>query len=163
MTFVNALSVTLQQHLTLLSKYLALIKVLIIIFEVKLTFELLTVHRQQHSFSTHKRMFLWKCRSFRDRKCLDLRGTRTPNLRIHANCSNRFSYRGQTFAVACFEHWLCGDLRRYSAHYDVTVMLPHLDAALVIQATRCSYRSTEFNVCGNQCGCYNNNWRNRSN
>ena len=57
------------------------------LFEVKLTFEMLTVHRQQHSFLTHERVFLWKCQSFWDRKCLDLRGTRTPNLRIHAECS----------------------------------------------------------------------------
>ena len=41
---------------------------------------MLTVHGQQHSFSTHEQMFLWKCQSFWDRKCLDLRGTRTPNL-----------------------------------------------------------------------------------
>ena len=39
---------------------------------------------------------------FWDRKCLDLRGTRTPNLRIHAECSNLLSYQGQTFAVPCF-------------------------------------------------------------
>ena len=77
-----------------------------IIFEVKLTFELLTVHGQQHSFSTHERMFLWKCQSFWDRKCLDLRGTRTPKFRIYAECSNHLSYQGQTFAVPCFEHWL---------------------------------------------------------
>ena len=29
-----------------------------------------------------------KCQSFWDRKCLDMRGTRTPNLRIHAECTN---------------------------------------------------------------------------
>ena len=34
------------------------------IFEVKLTFEMLTVRGQQHSFSTHERVFLWKCQSF---------------------------------------------------------------------------------------------------
>ena len=44
---------------------------------------MLTERGQQHSFSTHERVFLWKCQSFSDRKCLDLRGTRTPNLRIH--------------------------------------------------------------------------------
>ena len=71
----------------------------------KLTFEMLTVRGQQHSLSTHKRVFLRKCQSFWDRKCLDLRGTRTPNLRIHAECSNHLSYQGQTFAVPCFEHW----------------------------------------------------------
>ena len=31
-----------------------------ILFEVKLTFEMLTVRGQQHSFSTHERMFLRK-------------------------------------------------------------------------------------------------------
>ena len=58
------------------------------IFEVKLTFDMLTVRGQQHSFSSHERVFLWKCQRFWDRKCLDLRGARTPNLRIHAKCSN---------------------------------------------------------------------------
>ena len=63
-------------------------------FWTKLTFEMLTVRGKQHSFSTHERMFMWKCQSFSDRKCLDLRGTRTPNLRIHAECSNHLSYQG---------------------------------------------------------------------
>ena len=44
-------------------------------------------------------MFLWKCQSFWDRKCLDLRGTPTANLLIHAECSNHLSNQGQTFAV----------------------------------------------------------------
>ena len=70
-------------------------------FEVRLTFEMLTVRGQQHSFSTHGRVFLGKFQGFWDRKCLDLRGTRTPNLRIHAECSNLLSYQGQTFAVPC--------------------------------------------------------------
>ena len=47
----------------------------ICIFEVKLTFEILTVLGQQHSFSTHERIYLWKCQRFWDRKCLDLSGT----------------------------------------------------------------------------------------
>ena len=145
---------------------------------------MLTVCERRHSFSTHERMFLWKCQSswdrnvstwgelepptfgfmpndltiwairarpllccplffntgsggidifwrkcniwnancagnslhfrhrngcscesvkvFWDRKWLDLRGTRTPNLRIHAECSNHLSSQGQTFAVPCF-------------------------------------------------------------
>ena len=54
----------------------------------KLTFEMLTV-RGQHWFSAHQLMFLWKCRSFRGRKCLD------PNIQIHAECSN---------------HWCCQDI-----------------------------------------------------
>ena len=72
------------------------------IFEIKLTLEILTVRRQQHSFSTHKRMFFWKCQSFWVRKCLDQRGTWTLNLRIHAECSNQLSYKGQAFAVPLF-------------------------------------------------------------
>ena len=74
----------------------------LLIFEVKLTFEMVTVGGQQHSFWTHEWMFLWKCQSFWDRKCLKLRETQTPNLRIHAECSDRLSYQGQTFAVPCF-------------------------------------------------------------
>ena len=54
-----------------------------------------TVRGQQHSFSTHERMFLRKCQRFWDRKCLDLRETRTPN---HRECSNHLS---QIF-VPCF-------------------------------------------------------------
>ena len=71
------------------------------IFEVKLTFEMLTVREQQHSLSTHERAFLGKCQSFWDRKCLDPRGTQTPNLRINAEFSNLLSYQGHTFAVPC--------------------------------------------------------------
>ena len=78
----------------------------IYIFEVKLTFEILTVEVQQHSFSTHERVSLWKCQSFWDRKWLDLMGTLTPNLLIHDECSNLLSYQDQTFIVPCFEHWL---------------------------------------------------------
>ena len=72
------------------------------ISKVKLTFEMLTVCGQQHSVLTHERMFLWKCQRFWDRKCPDLRGTRTPNLRIHAERSNHMSFQGQTIAVPCF-------------------------------------------------------------
>ena len=39
---------------------------------------------------------------FWDRKCLDLRGIRTPNLRIHAELSNHSTHQGQIFAVPCF-------------------------------------------------------------
>ena len=76
--------------------------VTVIIFEVNLTFEMLIVCGQQFSFSTHEWVFLWTCQSFRDRKCLDLRGTRTPNLRIQAECSTLLSYQGQTFTAPCF-------------------------------------------------------------
>ena len=52
--------------------------------------------------STQKRMFLWKYWIFLCIKCLDLRETRTSNLRIHAECSNHLSCQGHTFAVPCF-------------------------------------------------------------
>ena len=69
--------------------------------KIKLTFEILTVRGQQHSSSTHEWVFLGKCQSFWDRKCIDLRGTQTPNLRINAEYSNLLSYQGHTFAVPC--------------------------------------------------------------
>ena len=55
--------------------------------------------RQQHSFPTHEREFLWQCKSFWNRTCLDPRVTWTPSLRIHAECSNLLSCRDQTFTV----------------------------------------------------------------
>ena len=45
---------------------------------------------------THERSFLWMSRSFWDR------GRRTPNFRIHAECSNYLSYRGQTSPISYF-------------------------------------------------------------
>ena len=51
-------------------------------------------------------MFLGKCQRFWDRKYLDLRGTRTPNIRIHAECSNLLSYQGQTLLSHVVEYWL---------------------------------------------------------
>ena len=52
---------------------------------VKLTFEMLIVHRQ-HSFSTHEPMFLRKGWSFQDKKCLGPGVTWTPDLWIHVEC-----------------------------------------------------------------------------
>ena len=67
------------------------------IFKVKLT-----VHVQQHSFPTHGRMFLWKCQSFWDRKCLDLRGTRTPTFGFIPNALTTWAFALQCF----FLYWL---------------------------------------------------------
>ena len=78
----------------------------IVIFEVKLTFERLTAHGQQYSFSTHERMFMWKCQSYWHRKSLNLRWARTPNLRIHAECSSHLSYQGTDLLSHGFEHWI---------------------------------------------------------
>ena len=50
----------------------------IYIYEVKITFEMLTVRGHQHSFSTQDRTFFWKCQSFWEWKCLDMRGTQIP-------------------------------------------------------------------------------------
>ena len=66
-----------------------------------LTFEMSTVRGQQHSSSTRTDVLV-KVTKFWDRKSLDLRGTRTPNLRIHAEWSNYLSYQGQTCAAPCF-------------------------------------------------------------
>ena len=44
-----------------------------------LTFEISTVHKKIIHFFSHERVFLWTCRSFWDRKCLDLRGIQFPN------------------------------------------------------------------------------------
>ena len=52
-----------------------------------LSFEMSTVRGQQHSFSTHGRVFLRKWQRFWDRKYLNPGGSRTPNLRIHIECS----------------------------------------------------------------------------
>ena len=79
--------------------------------------------RQQHSFSTHERVFLWKCQSFWDRKCLELRGTRTPNLRIHAECPNLLSCQGQTFAVPCFDTGSGGiDISEVKSTFDMSTV-----------------------------------------
>ena len=53
---------------------------------------MLTLHEQQLSFSTHERVFLRKCQSFWDRKCLDLRGTPTTNLRIVEGNVSKYIY-----------------------------------------------------------------------
>ena len=51
-------------------------------------------------------MFLWKWQSFRDRKWLDLRGIRIPNLRILAECSNNWVTRARHLLSNVFEYWL---------------------------------------------------------
>ena len=70
-------------------------------FVVKSIFEMLTVRRQQHSFSTHKRMFFWKCRNFSDRKYLDPRGTKNPNPWIHRPQDKSFN----GFPDGSWKHW----------------------------------------------------------
>ena len=88
------------------------------IFVVKLIFEMLTVCGQQHSFSTHEQMFLWKCQCFWERKYLNLRGTQTPNLRIHAEYSNHLS-RARHLLSHAFKYWLWQYKYFENANYDV--------------------------------------------
>ena len=46
-------------------------------------------------FNTQTDVLMKVSKVFWDRKCLDLRETGTPNLPIHAECSNHLSYQGQ--------------------------------------------------------------------
>ena len=62
-------------------------------FYVKLTFEMST--GRGHTAFIFENTSGCSCESFWDRKCLDLRGTQTPNLWIHAQCSNLLRYQGQ--------------------------------------------------------------------
>ena len=97
-------------------------------FKIKSAYEMITV--QQRLFSTHERIFLLKCRSFRDRKCLNWKGTRTPNLRIHAEWSNHVSYQGQTFDIRCFYTGSVGLL--------ITTIL-HIHSAVWCAYCTCAY------------------------
>ena len=76
-----------------------LAELLYCVFEVKLTFEILICACNSIHFQ-HTNGCSWE--SFWNRKCVDLMGTRTPNLQIHAKCSNHLSYLGQTFPVPYF-------------------------------------------------------------
>ena len=79
------------------------------LFFLKLTFHMLTVSGQQYTFSTHERMFLWNYQSFWDRKCLDLRVIRTPDLRIHAEYKNTLWYH--TGAQTAYPRFTSTDVR----------------------------------------------------
>ena len=83
--------------------------------------QMLTVCRQQHSFSTPKRMFLWTCHSFQDRKCLDLWGTRTPTFLF------TWAIRARHLLSHVFEYYLhltCGRISITSMQ-----MFPQINAA----------------------------------
>ena len=73
------------------------------IFKIKSTFVMLTVSGQQHSFSTHERMFFWK---FSRQKMSE--GTRNPNLRIHGKCSNPtiWAFRARYLLSHVCEYWI---------------------------------------------------------
>ena len=65
------------------------------IFEVKLTFEMLTVRGQHHSFSTYERVSLRKCQSFWDRKCLDRGGLEPPIFGFMPNTLTYWAIRAE--------------------------------------------------------------------
>ena len=67
---------------------------------------MLTVRGQQHSFSTHERLFMWKCQSFWDRKCLDLRGLEPPTFGFIPNALTYWAIRARHLLSYGFEHWL---------------------------------------------------------
>ena len=48
---------------------------------------------QQHWILTHEQVFLWKCQSFWNRKCLDLRGTRPPTFGCMPNALTYWAIR----------------------------------------------------------------------
>ena len=75
-------------------------------FKVKLTFEMLIVREQQHSFSTHEWVFLGKCQRFWDRKCLDLRGARIQTFGFMPNALTCWAIRARQLLSNIFEYWL---------------------------------------------------------
>ena len=64
---------------------------------------MLIVCKQQHSFWTHERVQLCdSVKVFETENVSIWVGLETPNLWIHAECSNLLSYQGQTSAVPIF-------------------------------------------------------------
>ena len=66
---------------------------------------MLTVRLQQHTFSTHEQVFLWKCQNFWDRKCLDLRGT-PPTFGFMPNALAIWAIGARRLLFHVVEHWL---------------------------------------------------------
>ena len=63
------------------------------IFEVKITFEMLTVHGQQHSFLAHERVFLWKCQSFETENVSTWGGLEPPTFGFMPNALTYWTQR----------------------------------------------------------------------
>ena len=77
------------------------------IFEVKLTIEMLTVCGQQHSFSTHERVFLWKCKSFLETENVwTWGGLEPPTFGFMPNALTIWAIRARHLLSHVFEHWL---------------------------------------------------------
>ena len=71
-----------------------------------------TVRGQQHSFSTHDWMFLWKCQRFWNRKCLNLRGLELPTFGFMPNALTIWAIRARHLQSHVFLYWL-GRLRYF--------------------------------------------------
>ena len=57
-------------------------------------------------FDTRMGVLLWKCQSFWDRKCLDLRGARAPTFGFMPNALTIWAIRARHLISHVFEHWL---------------------------------------------------------
>ena len=61
--------------------------------------------REAHLFSTHERMFLWKCGSFRKRKYIDLRGLEPPTFGFMPNALSTWAIRARPLLSHILEYW----------------------------------------------------------
>ena len=75
-------------------------------FLSKVNIWMLTVRGKQHSFSTHERIYFWKCRSFRYRKCIGLRGLEPPTFVFVPNTLATRAIRARHLLSYVFEYWL---------------------------------------------------------
>ena len=95
--------------------------------------------------------FLWKCKSFWDRKCLAW-WTRTPTLWIHAECSNHLSYWGYVFLSCIYPlifllHFLIPDCPTHyliSSIFTPFVTFPPLPLQFISPLSSCSFIFTSF-------------------
>ena len=78
----------------------------IYIILVKLIFKMLTVHGHQHSFSTHKRIFLWNCRSFEIENISTWGGLEPSTFRFMPNALTIPAIRARLLLI---EYWLWRD------------------------------------------------------
>ena len=97
------------------------------------------VYGEQRSFSTQKRMFLWKYQSFWDRKCLDLRGTWTPNFRIldWIHIQPRSPCKHVSYHKMLFTVW---QLQRYNIGHTCNAQkATHMLSSWIGYGTSCDY------------------------
>ena len=73
---------------------------------VKLTFEMLTVHGQQHSFFTREQMFFRRCQSFETENVSTLGGLEPPTFGFMPNALTIRAVRARHLLSHLFEYWL---------------------------------------------------------